>query len=66
MDVTRAKSIIVSADHIKVYLDDEPVWIESVDSGTQTATVHLQNGSDETRTVNLEQLRENKHAPIDD
>lgn len=58
MDVNRAKAIIESPDHIQVFLDGQSVWIDSVDSQTQTATVHIQEDQTESKTVRVDQLQE--------
>lgn len=59
MDVNRAKEIIAAEQKIDVYLDGEAVWIDSVSSASQTATVHPENRIPvESKTVRVEQLEE--------
>lgn len=59
MDVNRAKEIISSTDTYEVELNGKDVWLDSVDSETQTATVHEQGpGRQESMTVRVQELRE--------
>lgn len=59
MDVSRAKEIISSPETYEVHLNGKDVWIDSVDSETQTATVHEQDpGRQESMTVRVQELTE--------
>lgn len=58
MDITRAKDIYASKDKIAVHLDDEPVWIEHVDSDNGMATVQVGSRPTNTQTVGVERLEE--------
>lgn len=59
MDVNRAKEIIETTKTIEVQLNGDPVWIDSVDATTKTATVHREAGHEaESMTVRVDQLEE--------
>jgi H-type small acid-soluble spore protein len=58
MDVNRAQQIVAAADKINVTLDGKSVWIDSVDSASNTATVHAEHNPGETRKVAVSQLQE--------
>jgi small acid-soluble spore protein H (minor) len=58
MDVQRAKEIINSSDEVKVLLQGQSVWIESVDATTQTATVHAQGTEAQSKSVLVQELKE--------
>lgn len=58
MDVTRAQEIIESKQIVQVQLQGQPVWIDSVDAGRATATVHTEGKQVEPQTVRVEELNE--------
>ncbi|WP_438444693.1 H-type small acid-soluble spore protein [Gorillibacterium sp. sgz5001074] len=58
MDVTRAKEIIGLDQTIDVKLDGVPVWIDSVDTGSGSATVHVKNNPNSKKTVSVQELQE--------
>lgn len=58
MDVQRAKEIIQTTDKIGVTYQGEQVWIDSVDTQSQTAEVHSEHGNKEQMTVKIDQLQE--------
>lgn len=41
MDLQRAKAIRESSAHVSVYLQDAPVWIETIDDANDQAEVRL-------------------------
>lgn len=58
MDISRAKEIIGMDKTIDVQLEGVPVWIESVDSSTSTAKVHVKDQPSDQRTVSVTELQE--------
>lgn len=58
MNVQRAQQILRSKDKIDVELNGMPVWIESIDAGSGTAQVHLENNPAVVQTVPVDQLQE--------
>ena len=41
MDIKRAKGIMESPENISVYLQDVPVWIETIDDVNEQAEVRM-------------------------
>jgi small acid-soluble spore protein H (minor) len=58
MNVDRAQEILRSKDKIQVELNGVSVWIDSVDSGKQTAKVHAEDNPADVKVVSVEQLQE--------
>jgi small acid-soluble spore protein H (minor) len=58
MDVKRAQEIIQTDRTIDVKLDGIPVWIDSVDSTSNSATVHVKHNPGSQRTVSVTELQE--------
>ncbi|MWC30396.1 H-type small acid-soluble spore protein [Paenibacillus sp. MMS18-CY102] len=60
MDIQRAKQIYESSATIGVQLEGEPVWIESVDEANGMATVQVGGTPQNTHTVSVDRLVEDK------
>jgi H-type small acid-soluble spore protein len=59
MNVDRAKKIIDSEEKFHVQLDGRSIWIDSIDSNTQMATVHVEDEMPiKSKTVNVNELME--------
>lgn len=58
MEMKRAKQILSSSADITVHYNGVSVWIDSVDEGGNTATVHLREGRKENNVVPVGELRE--------
>lgn len=58
MDVNRAQEILQSTERIDVQLNGQSVWIDSVDTQKQSATVHAEENPDDRKTVSIDQLTE--------
>ena len=57
MRIERVEEILRSSDNIKVFFENNPVWIESVTTASQTAHVKLLNASGHT-DVPINELKE--------
>lgn len=59
MDVSRAQAIMEAVEKVDVTLNGRKVWIDSVDSTTQMATVHEEERHPiESETVRVQELHE--------
>lgn len=58
MNLDRAQEIIRMEQTIDVKLDGVPVWIDSVDSSTNSAMVHVKNQPSNKKTVSVAELKE--------
>ncbi|MFD0869556.1 acid-soluble spore protein H [Chlamydia abortus] len=58
MDLLRAKEILDSENKINVEVNGQRVWIDSVDTESRTAKVHVEHKPEEMRFVPLEELHE--------
>lgn len=58
MDANRAQQILKSPDHIPVEHQGDPVWIEQVDTVSESATVHKIENPMERKTVPVTELKE--------
>jgi len=60
MDFKRAQEIIKSDETIDVLLNGSPIWIESLDTKNQTATVRPLNGGGNVLEVPVAELVEDR------
>lgn len=58
MDAMRARAILKSSATVRVELNGSPVWIETVDENSMTATVHPEGRHQASQVVKLDQLQE--------
>jgi len=58
MDAKRAQQILNTEQTIDVKLDGVPVWIDSVDTSSNIATVHVKNNPNNQKKVSLDELQE--------
>lgn len=59
LDIHRAKAILDSPEHIEVKLDNESIWIDSVNMNDRTVTIHSENGPDKHhQTISVDRLQE--------
>jgi small acid-soluble spore protein H (minor) len=58
MDLNRANQIVESPERIKVTYQGVPVWIQTIDVGTQTAVVYNEADPDIEKTVPVSDLKE--------
>lgn len=58
MDVNRAQEIIGMDRTVDVKLDGVPVWIDSVDTTSGSAKVHVKNNPNNQKTVSVQELQE--------
>ncbi|MGE5653292.1 MAG: H-type small acid-soluble spore protein [Bacillota bacterium] len=54
----RARAILKSSATVRVELNGSPVWIETVDENSMTATVHPEGRHQASQVVKLDQLQE--------
>lgn len=58
MNISRAQEILNAEKTIDVKLDGVPVWIDKVDSSTDSVIVHVVNQPSNQKTVSVQELRE--------
>ncbi|WP_047155555.1 H-type small acid-soluble spore protein [Aneurinibacillus tyrosinisolvens] len=58
MEVQRAQQIVESRDTINVEFQGVPVWIDSIDNQSKTASVHPTENPADRKTVALNELKE--------
>lgn len=58
LDMKRAKEIFASYGVIDVEYKNKPVWIENVDSKTETVSIKYLDNENKTETVHPENLTE--------
>lgn len=58
MELTRAKQILNAEQTIKVSYNGQPVWIDTIDTESSTARIHMEHQPDSIHTVSVEQLQE--------
>ncbi|GIP34018.1 H-type small acid-soluble spore protein [Paenibacillus sp. J2TS4] len=58
MDLLRAKEILDSENKINVELNGERIWIDSIDTESNTAKVHKEHQPEDMKFVPLEELHE--------
>lgn len=58
MDVQRAKEILHSEDIVNVEWNGRKIWIDSVDTESHTAQIHVKHQSEEQQFVPVSELHE--------
>lgn len=58
MNVHRAQQILQSAQKIEVEHNGVSIWIDSVDAGSETAKIHVEQNAANAKVVSVEELVE--------